>query len=932
MLLVDLLILLLISTDHSLTVYVDNLKRVYQTPPTTWLPLFNCKHIKLAMTNEKGTRYTPEQGDHKLIEHRVKGEVKHALMASKVPVDMDNIFDDDIFENIVDTTPKVILIEGAFGSGKTRLAYHYCQKWAQGNLPGMFELVALVYLRHSAVHSAGKGLTLHQLLLLASNGEEGIDSTARHVVQLVNNGLKCLLILDGWDEGPACLRAPPDPKFPPDNSFLGNLLRSVSSNTTILITSRPDSSVDLHNKTNLQRLEILGFTKERIHEYFREALSTQLFSENKYRKLKDHLANYPAIESSCYIPLNAAILTLLYLQHNRTLPTTHFEMFYELILYFIAREVNTRQPERTLGTISSLDALPRDLKKQLKHISILAYEGVMNNKIVFTQAELAAILPRSSYDTILHFLSQILPAAATPTPAQHDLPAMGVLQRVQWAGTSSKSISYNFVHLSIQEMLAAYRISKMGNDQQVRVFQTLLGEPRFAAVLQFYAGFTKLTNEGVRKIITGSDFTANMSSRLYLLSYIRCFFEAKIHDQSLYKKIIQRLNGKLSLKDVTLSPLDCMSVGFFLAIVLRNSSKLYINLYGCGINDHSISLMMGELSKHAEACPAGALQGVTELIIVNNKIGDNGIAHIATALQTNTTMTVLNIMTCSISDEGAESLARALAVNRSLQELNIRDNEIGDNGIAHIATALQTNTTMTGLNITQCSISDKGAESLAIALAVNKSLQDLNISRNKIGDNGIAHIATAIQTNTTLVYLHLNFDEKGTTTDDGALSLAAALTANSSMEHLELYWSSTHPDSTLKKIGEYLRTSKLNRLDLVMNMPSGEAPVAEERAKEWLQCVEVGGKELIQSLEDSHHYSNLRHLRFPLDHQTVTYMKNWCKMIFKQSIETLRATVKAVNISREQRRLPYVYIWLLDNKRACSSDDHLSVSLLELSV
>ena len=108
--------------------------------------------------------------------------------------------------------------------------------------------------------------------------------------------------------------------------------------------------------------------------------------------------------------------------------------------------------------------------------------------------------------------------------------------------------------------------------------------------------------------------------------------------------------------------------------------------------------------------------------------------------------------------------------------------------------------------------------------------------------------------------------------------------------------------------------------------------MAEERAKEWLQCVEVGGKELIQSLEDSHHYSNLRHLRFPLDHQTVTYMKNWCKMIFKQSIETLRATVKAVNISREQRRLPYVYIWLLDNKRACSSDDHLSVSLLELSV
>ena len=86
-----------LSTDHSsLTVYVDKLKRVYQTPPTTWLPLPNCKHIKLAMIKEKGIRHTREPD--KLIEHRVKGEIE-PLMASKVPVDMDNIFEQRIFVN-----------------------------------------------------------------------------------------------------------------------------------------------------------------------------------------------------------------------------------------------------------------------------------------------------------------------------------------------------------------------------------------------------------------------------------------------------------------------------------------------------------------------------------------------------------------------------------------------------------------------------------------------------------------------------------------------------------------------------------------------------------------------------------------------------------------------------------------------------------------
>ena len=116
---------------------------------------------------------------------------------------MDSIFDDGTFENV--QLPLVILVEGAFGSGKSTLAYHYCQKWSKGTL-GMFELVAFIHLRHPAIHSAGFDFTLHQLLLLASDGEEGIDDIITNVVQRIKDGLKFLLILDGWDEAPACLR------------------------------------------------------------------------------------------------------------------------------------------------------------------------------------------------------------------------------------------------------------------------------------------------------------------------------------------------------------------------------------------------------------------------------------------------------------------------------------------------------------------------------------------------------------------------------------------------------------------------------------------------------------------------------------------------------------------------------------------------------
>ena len=699
------------TTGTTLNVYVDRLKRVYQNPPTTWLPLPNCKHIKLAVTKEKGMRHGREPDAQ--IRCRVKGEIE-PLMDSKVLVNMDSIFDNGTFEN--DRRPMVILVEGALGSGKTSLAYHYCQKWAEGNL-SMFDVVALVYLRHPAVHSAGLDLTLHQLLLLAcaSDGNKKIEDIVRNVTECVENDSKLLLLLDGWDEAPACLRNPPDPSCPPDNSYLGKLLHSVSSNTTILITSRPDSSLDLHNRANVNRVEIHGFTKESIHDYFQEALSTQLSSDevkNGCKKMRDHFLIYPAIENSCYIPLNAAILILVYLEHNRTLPTTHYELLYQLLLCCIDREIKTRQPKQILSTIFSLDDLPRDFKEQLDSICILAYEGIMQNKVVFTQKELPSILP---------------------APSKEDLPTMGVLQRVQWFSISSKTMSYNFIHLSIQEMLAAYCISKMKDSEQVRVFQTLLGEPRFSAVLQFYAGFTKLTNQGVQNIITGTDFIDDKSSKLSLLSYIRCFFHAQVCNQPFYRQMIPKLNRNIDLSGVSMSPLDCMAFVYFLAIVLRNTSELRVDLSHCSIDDHSLCVLMGELSKHAEAYRVGVFHGVKCLNINNNKISNNGIAHIATALQTKNTLKTL-----------------------------------------------------------------------------------------RVGDKSV--------------------------TDEGAMLLLSALKTNRSMEYLELQWSSSHPDSALKEIGECVRknTPRIVQLHIHRPLSLGEAPTAEqtsetvEQVKEWLQRVEVG--------------------------------------------------------------------------------------------
>ena len=467
--------------------------------------------------------------------------------------------------------------------------------------------------------------------------------------------MKCprlLFVLDGWDEVPNQLRKP---------SFVTKILQSIKRQSEILITSRPESTVDLHSLAN--RVEIVGFSQENICEYFQRALSTELDHdkvEDGCRKLREHFRNHPVIQSCCSIPLNAAILAHLFLT-DQSLPSTRHELFLMLVLSRINREVQNRYSQKDIAVLS-LDDLPCEYKIVLKNICVLAFEGVKQNKVIFPQEELARLK---------------LPL---------DLPALGVLQIVKSFSRIGQTSYRYFIHLSIQELLAAYHISQLGEDEQVKVFEDLLDEPRFSAVLQFYAAFTRLTNQGVRSIM---DYIYNLPSVLALLTYLRCFFEAQIQDPLLYQQLVPRLNGKMNFFANALSPFDCISFGYFLAFALR-AGRLSVALESCSIDDHSLGLLLGELSRHAEACPAGddVLQGVTALSIKDNNIGDDGMARLATALQANTTMKILGIShNRGIAVNGAKSLGRALSVNSSLEELDISYTSIGDEGVAHFANA-----------------------------------------------------------------------------------------------------------------------------------------------------------------------------------------------------------------------------------------------------
>ena len=346
------------------------------------------------------------------------------------------------------------------------------------------------------------------------------------------------------------------------------------------------------------------------------------------------------------MPLNAAILAYIYLNRDQTLPITRCELFQELILCCIVRELETRQPNRVLEDISSFEDLPADLKEQLHNLSELAFKGVMQNKIVFTQKELTS------------------------------LSTLGLLHSVQGFGSiGRKIVTCNFIHLAIQELLAAYYISRLEPAEHSEQFKTLLNDNIKFPVLQFYAGLTGLTNENVRNLITGFHFKIyEDKSQLCLLATLNCIFEAQICDQSFFEQMVCALELQVTqLFNISLSPMDCLSVHYFLTSIKTVArGQINLNISCCSIDDQCLATLLGISTEHSEtSSTSGVLESVKILIVQHNEYTDTGIGYIARALVSNSTIKTLYVGSDRVTDMGLVPLLEVLPRQHTLEKLEL---------------------------------------------------------------------------------------------------------------------------------------------------------------------------------------------------------------------------------------------------------------------
>eukprot|EP00903_Cladosiphon_okamuranus_P017705 g16304.t1 len=190
------------------------------------------------------------------------------------------------------------------------------------------------------------------------------------------------------------------------------------------------------------------------------------------------------------------------------------------------------------------------------------------------------------------------------------------------------------------------------------------------------------------------------------------------------------------------------------ALVLRE----YVASSSCALQQLSLSnadVDDGECTSLMEALVGNG--SIRVLDLSHNKIGDKetynfvrpdyttGGEAVAEMIESNTTLSSLDLSWNSIRMASGVSLGESLAHNSGLVELRLPHNSLADSGIQAIAQSLRSNGSLRLLDISFNSMKPRSAMVLANALLDNSSLDRLMMSHNNVGRRGAKAVFMALR-------------------------------------------------------------------------------------------------------------------------------------------------------------------------------------------
>ena len=621
--------------------------RSLPSDPGKWAPKVSTKYINLALV-EKGEVNKVEADE--FTQASIHGDIDD-IIKQKKHMEIEHVAP----LNEEGDPPKYVLVEGAPGVGKTAFAWELSKRWGKEEILKHFDMVILLRLREVRVQ---KMKSVSDLFFYSNSKVQ--EEVAREVER--TQGYRVLFIFEGFDELPTANCT--------DDYLLCQMLKGyILPASSILVTTRHSASGYLFENFEDpdQHIQILGFTRLNITSYYESVLK----EERVLGAFKRYLGLHPHILSAMYVPLHCAIVVEVFLnsfdtqtigESKTTIPKTMTQLYYSLTKSLLMRYLKKHHKYGKMQfRIQNFDRLPGRVPERLRFISELAYNGLIQDKVIFTDEDVPY-----NFDTLE--LMQSIPELYTDE------------------GTI---VSYNFIHLTLQEFLAAYYISRQEPERWIKEFKEQKNHSRMKVMLRFLAGLTSFS--GVRKkYIRQLSFIRDTRERREItVDGLHWLFEAQFEESSYTATILGRSIVRIDCTWSTVSQFDCFVLGFCIA---RSKCKWELEMCECDIGEDGLKIFSDAIKsnqtvKQDEESVPGQETYATGFIS-SLRLRGNGITSAALCqLFTNTPQQVftkleeLELGNNRVDAATCDVLGQLMPHMRRLHSISLSGNYIGEGGV-----------------------------------------------------------------------------------------------------------------------------------------------------------------------------------------------------------------------------------------------------------
>uniref|UniRef100_A0A674ARR4 Protein NLRC3-like n=3 Tax=Salmo trutta TaxID=8032 RepID=A0A674ARR4_SALTR len=592
-------------------------------------------------------------------------EVRQIEMASKKQTTQETpIKCNDIFKPLPgqDKPIRTVLTKGIAGIGKTVSVQKFLLDWAEGKANQDVHFMFPLPFRD--LNLKKDQYSLMQLLSHYFPELKEIDSIEDGETKTVFifDGLdECRLPLDFKDNEKCCdVTKPTSVDVLLTNLIEGNLLPSA----LLWITSRPAAANQIPAECVDQVTEVRGFNDPQKDEYFRKKIPDQ----NLANEIITQIKTSRSLHIMCHIPIfcwiSASVLEMILKEAEKDeVPKTLTQMY----SHFILIQIIVKNRKYNKATETNPKELSQSDKEMILKLAKLAFQQLQKGNLIFYEEDLREcgldVTEASEYSALCTEIFK------------------------EESGLYQDKV-YSFVHLSIQEFLAAVHVLESCLDKKENVFSSTSDDEEEESIQ---------LSDFHRRAVDQALKSENGHLDLFLRFLLGLSLESNQH---LLQGLLTQTGSTTQSNEETVK----RTVRYLSdKIKYESSPERVINLFHClnelGANslveDMQTSLRSGTLSEtrlKPDQCSALAYlllmseEVLEEFELKTYNTSEEGYQRLLPVVKT-CKRALLN--GCYLTYESCETLASALRTpNSSLRELDLSYNDLEDRGVELLCVGL----------------------------------------------------------------------------------------------------------------------------------------------------------------------------------------------------------------------------------------------------